>query len=278
MKDFNREHEMLGRLETDYLRILYYEFPEKFVGVYKSYEYTRLCTILEGEKTVFINNGDSLNYNSGEFLLMPQESYVNMLINTPTKALVFELNDTLIKKVSENVSMDFKIDYDVLIGDKFLFSKLSPQLKNTVAKISKMMSSNERDTKYILDILAQELVYYLIKIKGTNQVLSYEIANPINQAIKLMKEEYMSPISIKKVANELGMSEANFSQYFKKIIGISPKAYLTHLKMEKAKEIIEHQSVTDVAFDLGYENISNFINAFRKTYGITPKQYQMKIS
>jgi AraC-like DNA-binding protein len=44
--------------------------------------------------------------------------------------------------------------------------------------------------------------------------------------------------------------------------------------MEKAKNIIAHGSVTEAAFDLGYENISYFISLFKDRYGVTPKQYK----
>jgi AraC-like DNA-binding protein len=91
-----------------------------------------------------------------------------------------------------------------------------------------------------------------------------------------METEYAGRLSIKKIADDLGMSEANFSQRFKKIIGINPKEYLTRLKMKKAEAIIAHESVTDTAFDLGYENISHFIENFKAVYGITPKQYKKK--
>lgn len=276
MDNFDRERELPDRLETDFLRILYYEFSHKYVHVYKSYEYARLCTILEGEKTVSINHAGNFNYDNRQFLLIPQGSDVNITINRPTKALVFELNDSLIKKVSENVSLDYKIDYDALVADKLLISHLNPQMNDTLGKIMTTLNGDKKDSKYILDVLAQELVYYLIKIKGVNQILSYEMKNPINLAIKFMEKEYMNKITIKMISDEFGMSEANFSQHFKKVMNVSPKEYLTQLKMKKAKEIIGSESVTDAAFDLGYENVSNFISTFKGKYGITPKQFKKR--
>jgi AraC-like DNA-binding protein len=71
------------------------------------------------------------------------------------------------------------------------------------------------------------------------------------------------------------MSESNFCQYFKKITGCTPVQYFINFKMEKAIEMLKKESVTDVAFDLGYDNISYFILIFKKMYGMTPKQYQI---
>lgn len=46
------------------------------------------------------------------------------------------------------------------------------------------------------------------------------------------------------------------------------------LKIKKAKELLAFQNVTEVSFDVGYENISYFIKEFREKYGITPKEYK----
>ena len=51
----------------------------------------------------------------------------------------------------------------------------------------------------------------------------------------------------------------------------------TNLKLHKAKEMLKYQSVTEVAFSLGYENISHFINIFKRNFGITPKQYSLSL-
>lgn len=111
-------------------------------------------------------------------------------------------------------------------------------------------------------------------MKGANHVLRLEYNNPVYKAVKYMNENCTSPLSIKQISSDLNMSEANFCQYFKKIIGVTPKEYLTNLKLAKAKDLIKHTSVTEAAFDLGFENISHFITLFKNKYGVTPKQYQ----
>ena len=73
------------------------------------------------------------------------------------------------------------------------------------------------------------------------------------------------------------MSESSLCQYFKKVTGVTPNQYLTKIKLEKAQEMLKTASVTETAFNLGYQNISHFIMLFKNVYGITPKQYKMKV-
>lgn len=274
LHSFNRSLELSDRLETNYLRILYYDFPQNYSDTYKSYEYSRLCTIAEGEKLITYDQTKSDRYDPGKFLLMPPESNIHMTISKPTKAVVFELSDSLIKTVSANVSEDYNLDYDTLMQDCFLCAKQDDDFKEVLGKVAHLISSRNKDMEYLLDLYAQEMVYILIKMKGVRHLLSYEPDSLINRTLSYMKKSYGSPISIGKMADELHMSESNFCQYFKKITGMSPKECLTKIRMEKAKELIERESVTDTAFDVGYENISLFISNFKERYGATPKQYK----
>ncbi len=50
MDRFDRQLELADGIETEYLRILYYTFEKNYIDTYKSYEYKRLCTIVDGEK------------------------------------------------------------------------------------------------------------------------------------------------------------------------------------------------------------------------------------
>jgi AraC-like DNA-binding protein len=156
-------------------------------------------------------------------------------------------------------------------------NQVTHEIKGCLNKIVSIMSEHNKNEEFLLDLCAQELVYGLLQIKGTQQILSSEHDNPVYKAIKFMHDNCDSHFSIKQISDELNMSESNFCQYFKRVTGVAPKEYLTDIKLSKAKDMIKHTSITDVAFDLGYENISYFISLFKNKYGITPKQYKKNI-
>ncbi|WP_071394706.1 AraC family transcriptional regulator [Bacillus tuaregi] len=273
LTNFKRDVELADGLETDYMKILFYDLSPMDCD-YKTYEYTRLCTILDGRKHVSVNEDIQFTYQPGQFILLPPHSNVHMNIDTSTKALVFELNDTLLKGVTEKISLDFEADYDALLEDRFFLGTITHLLGKSLDKLMDISTKAEKNKEFLIDLYAQELVYHLVQIKGVHQIINIEQDHPIFQTIKYIKENIKQPISIKQLASDIYMSETNFCNSFKKVVGLTPKEYITNLKMLQAKELLKLHNVTEVAYELGYENISHFIALFKNKYGMTPKHYK----
>jgi len=275
LTNFNRDLELVDGFETDYLKLLYYDLSPMSRD-YKSYEYSRLCTIMEGSIHVSVDKDIHFTQKPGQFILMPPFSNIHMHIDVPTEALVIEINDNLLKKVTEKISVDIDTEYDSIKEGRIFLSNINDDLGQCLNKLNNVnISKNPEENKeFLLDLYAQELVYNLIKIKGIQQVINLKHNHPIYTSIKYIQDNLGQPISINQLANDINMSESNFCNSFKKIVGITPKEYVTNLKLTKAKEMLKHQNVTEVAYGLGYDNISHFITLFKNKYGITPKQYK----
>jgi AraC-like DNA-binding protein len=273
LTDFSRSREMVDGLESEYLKLLYYELPP-LLADYKTYEYSRLCTIIDGSKHISLNGGANFTYGPGQFVLLPPSSTVQMKIDVPTKALVFELNQELVKKVTEKISINLNADYNLLSESRFFYSNLNDELGTCLNKLAGIAAFGDKNKEFLLDLYAQELIYYLVKIKGVQQVINLELDNPLYKAIQYIQSHIKEPISISQLAYDLNMSEGNFSNSFKKLMNLTPREYITNLKLIKAKEMLQTQNVTEVAYNLGYDNISHFIAIFKSKYGITPKQYK----
>lgn len=262
MDRFDRQLELADGIETEYLRILYYTFEKNYNDTYKSYEYKRLCTIVDGEKNVRINNGKNIIYDSSKYMLLSPNSSVEMKIEKPTKALVLELNEDLNKSILE----------------KPFFNENNELIELTTKKIVETATKDTNNKEFLLDLYAQEITYSLLNTKGAKDILSSDFNNPINRSIHIMKENLKNNITVSEIAYDLNMSLPSFSSKFKKIMGMTPNDYLTNLKLNEATRLLKFSSVTEVSYDLGYENISHFIKLFKKKFGLTPKQYSLKYS
>ena len=127
LTNFSRDLELADGLETDYLKLLYYDLSPMSCD-YKSYENSRLCTILEGCKHITVNKETKFTYNPGQFILLPPYSNIHMDIDTSTKALVYELNDNLLQEVTEKISLETDAGYDSLKEDRFFFGNIQSEL------------------------------------------------------------------------------------------------------------------------------------------------------
>jgi AraC-like DNA-binding protein len=274
---FDRKLEILDGFETEYVKILYYDLPKNYSGEYRSYSYSRFCTIINGHKNVTLNDNRKFKYNEDNYLLLPPNSKVHMNMDVDTTALVFELNNELINEVLRktqfsNVSMN-----DLNLTKNFFLGENKFDIAKDIESIFNASISSESNNEFLIDLYAQKLVFDLIKNKSALNILKDGSSNPINIAIKYIDENIHSIINIKELANQLYMSESNFSHSFKKIVGEKPVEYIKNKKLQVALEYLKTENVTEVAYRLGYANISYFIKLFKDKYKITPKQYQLNI-
>lgn len=83
------------------------------------------------------------------------------------------------------------------------------------------------------------------------------------------------PCDVASLAATAGLSRAHFSRQFKAAVGLSPHAYLTLLRVEKAKRLLARGApIAATALDVGFSDQSHFARTFRRFAGATPAQYQ----
>lgn len=274
MRSFEKELEKFDGFETEYLKIICYDLSKDYSGDYRTYNYTRICTILEGEKSIKLDSNESFTYDSSKFLLLPPNSKVHMKINQETKAVVFELNDDLIKNVIKKTDIIQESKYEFNLQNRYFLGLNKNNVLENIQNISQASKNHNQNQKFLIDLYAQKLVFDLIQDKATHDILSYNNTHPVTTALKYINENINNNLSIKTISDFLYMSESNFSHMFKKTIGCNPSEYIREKRLELAKVYLRNESVTEVAYNLGYENISYFIKLFKNKYKMTPKQYQ----
>lgn len=99
----------------------------------------------------------------------------------------------------------------------------------------------------------------------------------ISRAEEYVKENFCDPnITLISVADHVGMSAAHFSTLFSQTFGKPFIAYLTALRIGRAKELLltSDKRLADIAMEVGYNEPNYFSHVFRKSEGMTPKEYR----
>jgi YesN/AraC family two-component response regulator len=122
------------------------------------------------------------------------------------------------------------------------------------------------------ETLFHEYDIELLNYSGIDQHTVYKI----QKAINFIENNFMSKICLSIVADQAGMSKYHFSKIFKRLIGITYQDYLNKRRIEKAKKMIESNcsSITEIAFSVGYDDLTHFGRLFKRIVGHTPSQYK----
>lgn len=97
----------------------------------------------------------------------------------------------------------------------------------------------------------------------------------LGRALEAIHEDPGSPWTVESLARLARASRSQFAEQFRDAVGDTPARYLTRVRMERAERMLRAgASVTDVAFQLGYESDAGFSRAFRRHAGVAPSLWR----
>jgi transcriptional regulator GlxA family with amidase domain len=96
----------------------------------------------------------------------------------------------------------------------------------------------------------------------------------ITKAVQNLQTNFREPMSIEKLANELGMSVSSFHQHFKTTTSMSPLQFQKLLRLQEAKRLLvsEDLDAGSAALKVGYEDPSQFSREYKRLYGAPPSR------
>ncbi|MBS5196069.1 MAG: helix-turn-helix transcriptional regulator [Clostridiales bacterium] len=98
------------------------------------------------------------------------------------------------------------------------------------------------------------------------------------EMVSYIQQNFTGKILLKEFGEQFHLSEKYISRYFKEHFHITISQYVTYLRLEHAKHLLQDTNipVTEVAMQSGYQNVSYFIRSFKKMYGMSPLKYRNK--
>jgi AraC-like DNA-binding protein len=114
-----------------------------------------------------------------------------------------------------------------------------------------------------------------IALKVTDQLVDPEVAMPpsvIKACGYIRSRALVEDINLAELARHCGVSEGHLSRIFHHATGLTFREYLTQIRLERAKSLLLNsgKSVTEIAYESGFQSLSQFHRVFQKVHGLSP--------
>ena len=161
------------------------------------------------------------------------------------------------------------------------YTKKHPEIMDTLNSIFDSMW--KKDTGYELIVIGQfyhffGLVfgnhYYLEDARKTRR--DYKRILQLKQVLEFIEHNYASPLTLQQLSASVSMSPKYFCRFFSEMTHQTPMDYLNHQRIEQACYQLSttDDSITEIAYRNGFNDLSYFIRTFKKYKGITPGKYK----
>lgn len=104
----------------------------------------------------------------------------------------------------------------------------------------------------------------------------------LERIMKVVNDHLSDPeLNVEMLAAEVGLSRVHIHRKLKELTNLAPREFIKNIRLQQAAVLLAEDkklSVSEVAYAVGYSNLSHFSSSFREKYGISPKEYSQKHS
>jgi transcriptional regulator GlxA family with amidase domain len=127
--------------------------------------------------------------------------------------------------------------------------------------------------------------FFLVDPAGRQQRFYSSFAPQLGHSDKVvlkiqhwLEERSSEPVTVGTMATRANLSERTFLRRFHNATGLTPKEYMQHLRVAKARESLEFSNlaVNEIAWMVGYEDPGAFRKVFHRVMGLTPGAYRRR--
>lgn len=250
--------------------------------------------VLNGKEQYSVN-GKTMNVMPHQFLLVNHKSEVGCRIQSSevVKGVCLFLNTNMVGDVYRNMTnTDEK-----LLDEPFTHSKVPFQCferiydahqSNLGLYVLQVSSLIEKHPNYTF---SENLYYQLAQNVVINQKEEFKRVNAIIAKKASTREELYRRLLVAKnyieanfdkkteieaIARIANISTFHFFRTFKQVFNISPHQYILNLRLKKAAQLLKKRqnSITDIAYQVGFADIHAFSKAFKKNYQVAPSYFR----
>ncbi len=171
------------------------------------------------------------------------------------------------------------INFDHEIGFFIKKGISCPKAKTAASRIVSLIKQSIHRPLLLHSATLEYLYWHLcaLEVERSREHLSAREKRQLSVAKDYLINDLSSPPTIGELAKTVGLNQCKLKRGFKIVFGKSIYAYFQEERMHRAMDLLKNNNVTETAMILGYSNFSHFSTAFRKQFGLLPKEARREL-
>jgi len=275
------EHVLTAEDDTFLWRIDDYPWANSLWNFHPEFE---IHLIRKSSGTAYV--GDYIgNFGPGDLTIvgsnLPHDwvSHIGKGDRIPERDLVVQFHPDKIREASRYLPEMKRLDTLLTVAQRGLrFSGTTARRATLLLERIGAVGGLERLIRFlrVLELLADSREYELLSSPDFSPNVDAATLNTMQRAILHIHGHFTEKIQLPDVASVVNMSTNTFSRFFIKNTGRSFTDYVVSLRIGRACKLLSEsdETVTDICYEVGYTNLSNFNRAFLRHVGKTPSVYR----
>lgn len=264
---------------------LYYYNDQNLAKVDRhSHNYYEFYFFLEGEVSLQIEQ-TVCPVRFGDMVMIPPDiphQLINKCASVPYRRFVFWISRDYCRRLHD-ISADYTylMDYVEKTGT-YLFHNDSVEFNSIQSRILMLLEelhANRFGRDAQISLYLNDLILHLNRViyLRTHSAALQQDLSLYRQLTQYIEDHLTEDLSLDNLAKDFFISKYHIAHVFKNNIGISIHQYITKKRLALCREaILSNRSITEVFQMFGFRDYSSFYRAFKKEYGISPKDFRDK--
>lgn len=274
---------MLSTVSKDFVIDHRIRHVNKDVPLTHSHQYNEIYFLQSGKCNVYIDN-ETYCLEDGSVLFIPAFKE-----HTFIYPFTQDIKRTVLYISTEQLNWYFNKDFKDEINNLFINKHLQLSRKS-FSNLSNIFEKIQFE-KYSLDNMSElltkayffELIIYLIRCQRYTHNINQKtnLSNiTIGEIVNFIENNYSRQLTLPEIAAQFGISESSLTKKIKIFTNMTFKDYLTKTRIEEAKSLLisSEKSITEIAYECGYNNSNFFGDVFKKAVGMSPSSYRKMLT
>ncbi len=236
-----------------------------------------LYYLLEGERRYFIN-GQIYTVHEGDIIIIPHTTlhHTTAISSRQHTRYLLEFDDAFIhENIQEKLKSCFTTHHITLTHEQ------RKSFEHVLQKIDAEQQADSEFKDVLFHAYLNELLVMLIRIFKTDTPTATKPKTATEQLIEtatnFIGRNLHNTITLTQIADNYHLSHSYFSRIFKSYTGFGFNEYLTHLRIQKATQLLlsSNMPISEISFQCGFSDSNYFSTVFKKEVGLSPIKYRM---